>query len=138
MNVLLTVLLFFVLSLSAFAYDDIIGVQYVRCHDGDTCTVNIDHLPDIFGARLSIRLAGLDTPELHGKCAKETHLALQAKRFTTSMLSNAKVIGLTDIHRDKYFRVLATVMADGVDVNHTLILKGYARLYDGGTKRGWC
>jgi endonuclease YncB( thermonuclease family) len=63
--------------------------RIVHCHDGDTCTIIIPSLPDLFGDRLSIRIVGIDTPEMKGKCDHERMLALQAKAFLVKHLQQA-------------------------------------------------
>ena len=76
------------------------------CYDGDTCTISIPTLPGIFGDRLSLRLVGIDTPEMKGKCDSERMLALQAKAFLTQRLEQAQTIDIELVVGDKYFRVL--------------------------------
>jgi micrococcal nuclease len=39
-------------------------VQFHKCYDGDTCIVSLPGLPDVFGDRISIRLVGIDAPEI--------------------------------------------------------------------------
>lgn len=115
-----------------------------RVYDGDTFYINIPDMPAVFGKNLGVRLHGIDTPEMRSSCkteaqrAAEKKLALDAKDSLTSKIRNAKVIELTDLKRDKYFRLLATVKLDGQDVAEQLIADGYARAYDGGKKVGWC
>lgn len=48
---------------------------------------------------MSIRLNGLDTPEIRGKCAKEKKLAKKAKQLTVTTLKNANLIELRNIKR---------------------------------------
>jgi endonuclease YncB( thermonuclease family) len=64
----------------------------VGCHDGDTCTITIPSLPELFGDRLSIRIVGIDTPEMKGKCDHERMLALQAKAFLAKHLQQGQDI----------------------------------------------
>ncbi len=41
--------------------------------------------------------------------------------------------------RGKYFRIVGSLIADGVDVSELLIERQLAVLYDGGTKaKDWC
>jgi len=54
------------------------------------------------------------------------------------MLRLADVIKLTNLRRDKYFRLLAEVSIDGEDLGYSLIKNDLARPYDGGKKIGWC
>lgn len=60
--------------------------------------------------------------------------ALKAKEKVRQLLENARSIILLDVGRDKYFRILARVEADGVDIGKILIIEGLAKPYDGGRK----
>ena len=42
-------------------------VRYVRNYDGDTITFDIDGLHSIVGKNISVRVLGIDTPEIRGK-----------------------------------------------------------------------
>jgi endonuclease YncB( thermonuclease family) len=132
---LLVALLVWVLPVRA---EDLTGVEYVSCYDGDTCTVHIPTLPAIFGHRLAVRLAGLDTPELKGRCEWESYLGWVAKAMLNAKMRQAKHIVLHDVKPDKYFRVDAIVLADGVNLNQYMLESGLARPYAGGTRRSWC
>ena len=124
---------------TALAYDDVIGVRYIRCHDGDTCLFSIDHVPDVFGRNMPVRLSGIDTPEVNAVCVYERQLAQEAKTFLNRYLQSARVLALQSPKRDKYFRLNATIMADGVNVNQLMMDRGYAVAYAGGTKtHHWC
>lgn len=119
-------------------YDDIIINEVVSIYDGDTFRVTINNYPAVIGERISIRVLGVDTPELRGKCEKEKRLALLAKQFTVKHLRAAKVIILKNVQRGKYFRLLANVDVDGKDLSALLIQSGHARPYAGGKRSGWC
>lgn len=108
------------------------------CHDGDTCTVDIPGWPPIIGQRMPVRLRGLDAPEIRGACDKERELAVRARDRLRALMQGARRIELREVGRDKYFRLLARVTADGADVAHVLITEGLARRYSGGVRRGWC
>ncbi|WP_230425639.1 thermonuclease family protein [Spartinivicinus ruber] len=107
-------------------------------YDGDTFRVNIKGWPKIIGERVSIRVKGVDTPELKGQCEKEKQLARKAKQHTVSLLRSAKKIELRNIQRGKYFRILANVYVDGKSLTNSLIKAKLARPYHGGTRKGWC
>lgn len=114
-------------------------VLYHTCYDGDTCMISLPDVHPFFGDHILIRIDGIDTPEIKGKCEREQRLAREARDFLRSVLEAASTIRLTKAHRDKYFRVDATVLADGVDVADLMVNKGYAVRYDGGTKTAnWC
>ena len=115
-------------------------VEYLRNYDGDTITFNIPGVHSLIGNQISVRVAGIDTPEMRGATDCEKKLAIKAKDFVSEALTKAKKISLTSIGRDKYFRILASVEADGVSVGHQLIAAGLARPYFGGSKsdKEWC
>ncbi|HNP84260.1 MAG TPA: thermonuclease family protein [Nitrospira sp.] len=109
------------------------------CYDGDTCTVSLPYLPALFGDHITVRLAGIDTPEIKGICEKEKALARQAQAFTQKLMVEAQKIELLEPKRDKYFRILAKVMADGKEVAKELVGAGFAAPYNGqGKKKDWC
>jgi micrococcal nuclease len=108
------------------------------CYDGDTCTISIPGLPSVFGDKLGLRLVGIDTPEMKGRCDEERALAKQAKAFLNARLESAQDISVEFVARDKYFRVLALILVDGLDVADAMVEAGLARNYDGTTKTGWC
>lgn len=107
-------------------------------YDGDTFRANIKGYPAIVGEHMSIRINGIDTPELRGKCDKEKQLARKAKQFTVEQLRSAKSITLKNIKRGKYFRLIADVYVDGISLGGMLIKHGHAVKYNGKTKKKWC
>lgn len=118
--------------------------QINRVYDGDTFYITLPDLPPVFGRNIGVRITGIDTPEMHSRCKDtpsrllEKKLAASAKESLTLKLHNAKVIELTALKRDKYFRLLATVLLDGKDAGKQMIAEGLALPYDGGKKKGWC
>ena len=112
--------------------------RVISVYDGDTFRVDIDSLPPIVGKNIRIRLNGLDTPEIQGKCQYEKDLALKARDFVRNKLANAKEIKLTKLQRGKYFRVVADVMIDGVSLEQELLENKLAYKYTGGKKSSWC
>lgn len=108
------------------------------CYDGDTCTISIPSLPSLFGDRLPIRLAGIDTPEIKGHCPHEKALALRARAYVRERLLDAQHVEITPVARDKYFRVLSIITVDGADLADGLLAAGLAIQYGGGTKMPWC
>ena len=94
-----TILTLLICSLSTSSQADLFTVKYHDCYDGDTCTVDLLHnetkgyaVPHFFGERVKIRLSGIDTAEIRGKCIKEKILAKAAKEFTKKQLANAEKI----------------------------------------------
>ena len=130
-----------VLTLTAQAapqYGTVTVSKVINVYDGDTFRVNIDSLPPIVGKNIAIRVNGVDTPEIRGKCLYEKNLALKARDFVRAKLSNAKEIKLTNLQRGKYFRMVANVLVDGVNLERELLDNELAYRYDGGKKLSWC
>ena len=115
-------------------------VQYVSNYDGDTVKFKIPNTHPLFGENISIRVNGIDTPEMRTKDVCEKNKAKKAQRLVENILKNAKKIDLKNISRGKYFRVVADIYADGVSVSSVLIKKRLAYRYDGGRKpsSNWC
>ena len=119
-------------------YGSVTVSKVISVYDGDTFRVNIDSLPPIVGKNIPVRLEGVDTPEINGKCQYEKDLALEARDFVRSKLSNAVEILLNDLQRGKYFRIVAKVYIDGVSLEEELLQNGLAYQYNGGKKSNWC
>ena len=114
--------------------DTITDFELVRVRDGDTFVINIKNVPDVFGSEIAVRIRGIDTPEKSDDREHIKKIALEAKAELERLLSSSKKIVLYDLGRDKYFRVLASVKADDIDVGQYLIKKGLAKKYNGGKK----
>lgn len=112
--------------------------EITSIYDGDTFRANIATWPAVVGERMLVRVSGIDTPELRGKCPEEKAAARKAKQFAVAMLRGGKKIELRNIERGKYFRLLADVYVDGVSLGGELVANGHAVAYDGGTKVDWC
>lgn len=137
--ILVTILSLQAQSLKDIKFDNVKVDGVTSIYDGDTFRVNINSYPKIIGYRMAIRVNGIDTPEIRGKCKKEKLLARKAKQFTVSTLRSAKVIELRNMQRGKYFRIVADVYADGKSLANELIRNNLAVRYDGGTKtQNWC
>ena len=124
-----------------FASDTFLDVKYVDAHDGDTLTVNIEGLPDIFGKNIPVRIAHVDAPEIKSVRRCENRSAIAARDAIIKILKNAKKIDLFNARREKYFRVLADVRVDGkIDIGSFLLTNKLAYPYEGNTKKiiNWC
>jgi len=115
-----------------------VPAEVVRVVDGDTLTVRA-HVWLGQRVEVEVRLAGIDAPELRGRCPRESELARAAQRAIEGMVATAAV-RLREVRHDKYGgRVLARVeTADGRDLGAALVQRGLARRYDGGRREGWC
>ena len=93
--------------------------------DGDTFKARV---PVWDGVEIvtAVRLSGIDTPELKGKCPAEKVLALKAKARLAELLVGTIVI--SEVEPDKFSgRVDALVTANGQDVAGILVADGLAR-----------
>ena len=79
---LVFLLSFFCFPVSAKEYGNIVVSEVTSIYDADTFTVNIESYPGIVGERISIRVLGVDAPEIRSKCKGENVIARQAKQFT--------------------------------------------------------
>ena len=123
----------------AKSFGDYEGAVYVRNYDGDTVTFNLPGLHPIIGEKINIRVNGIDTPEIKGKCEKEIYDAKQAQQMVADILKDAEQIVLRNMERGKYFRIAADVIVDGESLADILIEAGMAVRYDGGKKtHKWC
>ena len=111
--------------------------KFLKNYDGDTITVNISSFPKIVGDKISIRVNGIDTPEMRGTKGKLKEKARNAKKLVESLCRKAKKLELRNMKRGKYFRIVADVFVDGKSVADILIKNGLAKPYDGGKKPKW-
>ncbi len=126
-------------SISNKNYGSVVVSEVTSIYDGDTFRANIKEYPELIGYRIGVRVNGIDTPEMRGKCLKEKKLARAAKQFSVEKLRGAKKIELRNMKRGKYFRIVADVYVDGESLGIMLIEQGLAVVYDGGHKaKDWC
>lgn len=112
---------------------------YISNYDGDTVRVDIPGLHPLIGKSIRIRIRGIDTPEIRGKCLQEKIKAKKAKKRVRELLINAKHILLQQMGRGKYFRIVAVIIADGINIGKTLTKEKLAVSYFGGKKTArWC
>jgi endonuclease YncB( thermonuclease family) len=105
--------------------------------DGDSFKARIEVWPGQY-VQTTVRLAGVDAPELRGKCENETRAAKAAQLRLAELLTDGKVT-LSHVKPDKYAsRVDAMVYIDGRDVGAVLMAEGKARYYDGRARGKWC
>ena len=113
------------------------GGRVIKVYDADTITIAsklpYDESPLY---RLSVRLNGIDTPEIKGKgiTEEEKEVAKNARDFISNMILN-KYVSLENIESEKYGRILADVYFENIHINELLLKERYAVKYDGGTKR---
>ena len=136
---LLPLLLCNALHSYAESYGDYQGALYLKNYDGDTIRFNLPGYPPIAGKDIRVRVNGIDTPEIKGKCKKEKYEARQARDMVADILWGAEKITLRTIKSGKYFRIVADIIVDGENLADVLIEAGRAIKYDGGKKtHKWC
>ena len=112
--------------------------QVVSVYDGDTFKIDLPSMHPLFGDDLSIRLFGVDTPEIRGTTDEVKALAMQAQQLTKKALKGASKIELRNPQRGKYFRIISEVWIDGESLADMLKKKGLAKDYDGeGARPEW-
>ena len=108
--------------------------KVIRVYDGDTFTM-ISKLPYTEGPiyRFSVRMKGIDSPEIKGKTVNEKELAKKS-RDALSNLILGKIVILKNVSTEKYGRILADVYIRDMCVNEWMLEYNFAVKYDGGTK----
>jgi len=109
----------------------ITGGKVVKVYDGDTVTVATRLYGTLY--RFSVRLNGIDSPEIRGKSAEEKAAATVSKDALSTLLLN-KMVTLKNVTTEKYGRILADVFLGELDVGKWMIERGLAVEYHGGKK----
>lgn len=113
--------------------------RVIKVYDGDTftlaCCLNGDSTLERY-YRFSVRLAGIDTPEMKSRNATEKSLATAAQTALSRLILN-QVVELRNVKFEKYGRLLADVYVGNIHVNQYMIDNKHAVYYDGGTKPEW-
>lgn len=112
-------------------------VTNIDVYDGDTFKADVKLWPGLT-IRTGIRIAGIDTPEIRGKCLTEKLWAKKAKEELISLLVG--FIHIYNVQNGKYAgRVVADVATDTAEVGFEMIESGLARKYTGkGARASWC
>ena len=120
------------------------AAKVVDVIDGDTVKLDVD-LGFSIRQRMSLRLYGINTPEVVGE---QKAAGLAAKLFLTALLSNGSQAGPGGVicpnwidvtiktfkdKGDKYGRILALIFVgdDPIPVNDKLVAVGHAKAYFG-------
>lgn len=113
------------------------AIRVVSVYDGDTFTIDVDDWPEEIGKTISVRIRGIDAPELRTRCEAEK-LAAEKSRFYLAALLRSGPVTLKNIERGKYFRLVADVYVENVNIAEAMIAAGYAKRYDGGSRQRYC
>lgn len=108
--------------------------KVIKVYDGDTFTLAAQ-LPynSTITYRFSIRINGIDSPEIKSTFAVEKQLAILSRDALSNLIMD-KIVSLKNISIEKYGRILADVYLDELHVNKWMIENGYGIKYNGGTK----
>jgi endonuclease YncB( thermonuclease family) len=110
--------------------------KVIKVYDADTITI-ASKLPykDSPIYRLSVRLNGIDAPEMKGKdiSDEEKEAAKLARDYVANLVLD-KIVKLKNIETEKYGRILADVYIDNINLNELLLNERYVVKYDGGHK----
>ena len=113
-------------------------VRAPLAYDADTIYVFVPELPGPL-EKMSVRVRGIDGPEIRGKCDTEKALARSARDRVRDILRNARRVEFCDVAWGKYAaRVVADVLVDGTQLSSILLQDGHVRVYEGGPRSGWC
>jgi endonuclease YncB( thermonuclease family) len=130
--------------LPTFSFAQDFKARYSKNYDGDTITVHLGCDIPLFCNKMSIRVNGIDTPEIRGKCKKEKLLAKKAKDFVKKKIKRSKYtaksgLELKNCKKGKYFRLVCDVYYKDTSLSKKLIEQNLAVKYDGGKKtKDWC
>lgn len=143
---MIILLLFWPLLSSA---ENFYKVRLHSVYDGDTFKVSLACRYSLFCKKISVRVNGIDCPELRTKDTCEKQAAQKAKEFSEDFLQKGPII-LRNCQKDKYFRLLCNVFVrfpteeptkkQEQNLAQALLNKKLAVPYDGGTKQkiDWC
>ena len=111
--------------------------ELVEVIDGDTFRARVDIWLGQ-SVTVKVRLQGVDTPEMNGKCAAEKKLARRAKAFAENWLKTNQA-QLVNVHNGTYAgRVLATAqIKNGDSLSAALLAENLAKPYRG-RRAQWC
>tara|TARA_B100000427_G_scaffold329300_1_gene344978 strand:+ start:1277 stop:1801 length:525 start_codon:yes stop_codon:yes gene_type:complete len=108
--------------------------KVIKVYDGDSITVAsrpFGSKSEIY--RFSIRLRGVDSPELRSKNVIEKQAAIICQTNLEKLILN-KTIKIKNISTEKYGRLLCDLYLDGKSINGWLIDNRFAVPYDGNKK----
>jgi endonuclease YncB( thermonuclease family) len=104
-------------------------------YDGDTITIASkipsSNNPTIY--KFSIRLKGIDAPEMKAKNTEEKEMAIKARDALSDRILG-KDIALKNIEKEKYGRILCDIYLRNENIGQWMIDQRFAVAYDGKKK----
>jgi endonuclease YncB( thermonuclease family) len=115
-----------------------VEARVLRLIDGDTFVAEAFVWPG-HSVTVSVRIRGIDAPEMRGRCEAERAAAREARAVLGRLLGQGRVL-VRNIGGDKYYgRVVADVASgEGSDVAGAMLRLGMAKVYRGKTKQQTC
>jgi endonuclease YncB( thermonuclease family) len=114
---------------------NISGGYVIKVYDGDTITIAQKlPYPESPLYRFSVRLAGIDSPEMKGKSTEEKVAAKLSQKALEEIILN-KNVTIKNVKTEKYGRLLADVYYENIHLNKWMLDNNYAIPYNGGTKK---
>lgn len=127
-------------NLNVIEYEDTIPFvpefskcKVIKVYDGDTITVAAYLKGQKQCYRFSVRLRGIDSPEIKTHNDQEKLAAIKSRDSLSGKILN-EIIYLENIGTEKYGRLLANVMFKGENMNKWMLDNKLAVPYDGGKK----
>ena len=118
-----------------------IAALVIAVHDGDTVWVEMHPLPQ-HTVTTKIRLKGINTPEMKGKCEYEKHLAKQARQSVIDALKpygNEIIINNLSFYKFGGEYAGDVYLPNGALLADELIRRGLGKPYSRNQKRqNWC
>ena len=101
--------------------------KVIKVYDGDTITVDIDLGFGIMLKKQTLRLYGINTPEVRGESKEEGKRVRDLLR--ERILEKTIIIKTKKDKKGKYGRWLATIIFEEENINDWLITEGHAVPY---------
>lgn len=108
--------------------------KVIKVYDGDSITIAAKPYDNYPIYRFSVRLNGIDTPELRTSNENEKKHAILARDALHNKIYD-KIVELKNVESEKYGRLLADIYLGEENINEWLITQNFAVKYDGGTKQ---
>lgn len=108
----------------------------ISVYDGDTFKAKINTLPEFLNP-FSIRINGIDCPEIRSSNLNEKAHAIIERNRADSILNTAKQVTLKNTKKGKYFRLVADVEVDNKKFDSIMIHNGICRPYNGEKRYKW-
>jgi endonuclease YncB( thermonuclease family) len=126
--------------ISNISFAESFNAKYISNYDGDTVRLKFHCNTPYFCDNVSVRIYGIDTPEIRTKDFCEKKKGYEAKDFVRNKLISAKKIIANDCQNGKYHREICEIIYDGNNLSDDLLDNNLATPYYGGKKQkfNWC